>query len=64
MSQVDIRIIGDDGKTRWFREHTPLAEAQKKASQSGGLLRDTFPDLRARFPRSPRTFYSLSLITY
>ena len=27
MSAVDIRIIGNDGKTRWFREHTPLAEA-------------------------------------
>ena len=27
MSAVDIRIIGNDGKMRWFREHTPLAEA-------------------------------------
>jgi|TARA_B100001250_G_scaffold270102_2_gene233109 hypothetical protein len=27
MSQVDIRIIGDDGKTRWFKEHTPIADA-------------------------------------
>jgi HD superfamily phosphohydrolase len=27
MAAVDIRIVGDDGKTRWFREHTPIAEA-------------------------------------
>ena len=29
MAQVDIRIIGDDGKTRWFKEHTPIADALK-----------------------------------
>ena len=29
MSQVDIRIIGDDGKTRWFKDHTPIADALK-----------------------------------
>ncbi len=27
MTAVDIRIVGDDGRTRWFREHTPIAEA-------------------------------------
>ena len=27
MSQVDVRIVGDDGRTRWLREHTPIAEA-------------------------------------
>ena len=27
MAAVDIRIVGDDGRTRWFREHTPIAEA-------------------------------------
>ena len=36
MSQVDIRIIGDDGRTRWLREHTPIAEAlrNRKVSQA------------------------------
>ncbi len=34
MSQVDIRIIGDDGKTRWFKDHTPIAEALKKRQVS------------------------------
>ena len=29
MSQVDIRIIGDDGKTRWCKDHTPIADALK-----------------------------------
>jgi hypothetical protein len=34
MAQVDIRIIGDDGHTRWFREHTPIAEALRKRQVS------------------------------
>jgi len=34
MSQVDIRIVGDDGKTRWFKDHTPIAEALKKRQVS------------------------------
>ena len=36
MSQVDVRIMGDDGRTRWFREHTPIAEAlrTRQVSQS------------------------------
>ena len=34
MSQVDIRIIGDDKKTRWFRDHTPIAEALRKRQVS------------------------------
>ncbi len=34
MSQVDIRIIGDDGKTRWFKEHTPIADALKNRQVS------------------------------
>ena len=38
MSQVDIRIIGDDGKTRWFREHTPLAEALRKRQVSQAVF--------------------------
>jgi len=38
MSQVDIRIIGDDGRTRWFREHTPLAEALRKRQVSQAVF--------------------------
>ncbi|MAS01133.1 MAG: metal-dependent phosphohydrolase [Euryarchaeota archaeon] len=36
MSKVDIKIVGDDGKIRWFREHTPIAEAlrNRQVSQS------------------------------
>ena len=34
MSQVDIRIIGDDGKTRWFKDHTPIAEALRNRQVS------------------------------
>ena len=34
MASVDIRIIGDDGRTRWFREHTPIAEALRKRQVS------------------------------
>ena len=29
MSQVDVRVAGDDGKTRWLREITPMADALK-----------------------------------
>ena len=36
IAQVDIRIIGDDGVTRWFAEHTPIAKAlrERQVSQS------------------------------
>tara|TARA_B100000959_G_scaffold284873_1_gene357735 strand:- start:1210 stop:2607 length:1398 start_codon:yes stop_codon:yes gene_type:complete len=34
MGQVDVRIIGDDGKTRWFREVSPIADALKKRQVS------------------------------
>tara|TARA_B100001123_G_C14904221_1_gene865120 strand:- start:38 stop:694 length:657 start_codon:yes stop_codon:yes gene_type:complete len=34
MSQVEVRIRGDDGKTRWFREHTPIADALRKRQVS------------------------------
>lgn len=36
MAQVDIKIIGYDGKIRWLREHTPIAEAlrSRQVSQS------------------------------
>ena len=53
MSQVDIRIIGDDGRTRWFREHTPFAEALRKRQVSQAVFyvmtirpRVKFPDFR------------------
>jgi HD superfamily phosphohydrolase len=38
MAAVDIRILGDDGKTRWFREHTPIAEALRKRQVSQAAL--------------------------
>ena len=38
MSAVDIRIIGNDGKTRWFREHTPLAEALRTRQVSQDVV--------------------------
>ncbi|MBL21193.1 MAG: metal-dependent phosphohydrolase [Euryarchaeota archaeon] len=40
MSQVDVRIIGDDGKTRWLHDHTPIADALKRrqVSQSVAYL--------------------------
>lgn len=34
MAAVDIRIVGDDGRTRWFREHTPIAEALRNRQVS------------------------------
>ena len=34
MSQVDVRVMGDDGKTRWLREVTPMAEALRKRQVS------------------------------
>ena len=34
MSQVEVRILGDDGKTRWFREHTPIADALRRRQVS------------------------------
>ena len=34
MTQVDIRVVGDDGKTRWLREMTPMAEALRKRQVS------------------------------
>lgn len=30
MSQVDVRVVGKDGKTRWLREVTTMAEALRK----------------------------------
>jgi len=38
MSQVDVRIIGRDGKTRCFQEHTPIADALRKRQVSQAAM--------------------------
>tara|TARA_B100000809_G_C14925403_1_gene454928 strand:- start:437 stop:838 length:402 start_codon:yes stop_codon:yes gene_type:complete len=38
MSQVDVRIIGRDGKTRWFQDHTPIADALRKRQVSQAAM--------------------------
>ena len=38
MDAVDIRIIGDDGKTRKMSEHTPIADALKKRQVSQAVV--------------------------
>jgi hypothetical protein len=34
MAQVDVKIVGDDGKTRWLKEVTPMADALRKRQVS------------------------------
>ena len=34
MAQVDVKVVGDDGKTRWLKEVTPMAEALRKRQVS------------------------------
>ena len=34
MTQVDVRVLGDDGKTRWLKEVSPMAEALRKRQVS------------------------------
>ena len=34
MAQVDVKILGDDGKTRWLKEVTPMAEALRRRQVS------------------------------
>ena len=34
MAQVDVKVVGDDGKTRWLKEITPMAEALRKRQVS------------------------------
>jgi HD superfamily phosphohydrolase len=34
MTQVDVKIVGDDGKTRWLKEVTPMADALRKRQVS------------------------------
>ena len=38
MSAVEIRIIGRDGRARWFREHTPIAEALRNRQVSQNAM--------------------------
>jgi hypothetical protein len=38
MSAVEIRIIGRDGRARWFREHTPIAEAMRNRQVSQNAM--------------------------
>jgi HD superfamily phosphohydrolase len=38
MAQVDVKIIGNDGKTRWFQEHTPIADALRKRQVSQAAM--------------------------
>ncbi len=38
MDAVDIRIVGDDGKTRKMSEHTPIADALKKRQVSQAVV--------------------------
>ncbi len=38
MAAVDVRIIGRDGKTRWFREHTPIADALRRRQVSQAAM--------------------------
>ena len=38
MDAVDIRIIGDDGRTRKMSEHTPIADALKKRQVSQAVV--------------------------
>lgn len=38
MAAVDVRIIGRDGKTRWFQEHTPIADALRRRQVSQAAM--------------------------
>ena len=38
MSQVDVKVVGNDGKTRWLREMTTMAEALKKRQVSQDVV--------------------------
>ena len=51
MSKVDIKIVGDDGKIRWFREHTPIAEAlrNRQVSSISSLCYDNTEPQRNSF---------------
>ena len=34
MAQVDVKVLGDDGKTRWLKEVTPMADALRRRQVS------------------------------
>ena len=34
MEMVDVKIVGDDGRTRRLQDHTPIADALKKRQVS------------------------------
>ena len=38
MAQVDVKVIGNDGKTRWLKEMTPMAEALRKRQVSQDVV--------------------------
>ena len=38
MAAVDVRVVGKDGRTRWFKEHTPIADALRKRQVSQNAM--------------------------
>ena len=38
MADVDIRVRGEDGRYRWFKEHTPMADALRTRQVSQAAL--------------------------
>ncbi len=38
MAAVDVKIVGKDGKTRWFKDHTPIAEALRTRQVSQAAM--------------------------
>ena len=38
MADVDIRVCGEDGRYRWFKEHTPMADALRTRQVSQAAL--------------------------
>ena len=70
MTQVDVKVIGKDGKTRWLREMTPMAEALRKRQVSqDAVYVMTFARKRAKGVRNrpAKTFFLMqksSLFTW
>jgi len=38
MTQVDVKIVGKDGRIRWLKEHTPIAEALRTRQVSQAAM--------------------------
>jgi hypothetical protein len=38
MTQVDVKIVGKDGRIRWLQEHTPIAEALRTRQVSQAAM--------------------------